>query len=256
MHTFTALYDKLPDAEAAQARLTSLGIVSLDDPGIYDKGHSDFDAEAYSTHEDRGIWGSPKTVFPPDEDRHLHEEHLRRGGYLLTVNVDDAEAAQVHDVLENSNAVDVEEREREYKSSGFVPPVPAARATAAGEEVIPILEEELLVGKRQVERGGVRVRSYTVETPVSESVMLREERVEISRRPVNERLSGAAVFEERTIEETERAEEAVVGKQARVVEEVSLRKDVDERTETIHDSVRRTEVEIENLDPKGSPRRV
>jgi stress response protein YsnF len=39
-------------------------------------------------------------------------------------------------------------------------------------------------------------------------------------------------------------EEAVVGKEARVVEEVTLRKDVGERTETVRDTTRRTEVKV------------
>ena len=54
-------------------------------------------------------------------------------------------------------------------------------------------------------------------------------------------------FRERTIELTETGEEAVVGKTARVVEEVVLSKDVGTRTETVTDTVRRTDVEVENL---------
>jgi stress response protein YsnF len=38
----------------------------------------------------------------------------------------------------------------------------------------------------------------------------------------------------------------VVSKEARVVEEVGLRKDATQRTETVSDSVRRTEVEVED----------
>jgi hypothetical protein len=47
---------------------------------------------------------------------------------------------------------------------------------------------------------------------------------------------------------TERDEEVVVGKRARVVEEVVLSKSVEGRTERVRDRVRRTDVEIERTD--------
>lgn len=115
---------------------------------------------------------------------------------------------------------------------------------------IPVVEEELRVGKREVERGGVRVRSYVTERPVEESVSLREEQVHVERRPVNQPLSereAAPLFREESIELTERGEEAVVSKQARVIEEVFINKDVTEHTEMIQDTVRRTDVDVEEL---------
>src|SRR3954453_1791593 len=122
-----------------------------------------------------------------------------------------------------------------------------SRELREGEEAIPVVEEQVRVGKREVGRGSVRVRSYVVERPVEEQVNLREERVSIERRPVDRELPpGTTPFQERTIEATERGEEAVVSKQARVVEEVGIRKDVDTRTETVRDSVRKTEVEVED----------
>jgi len=117
------------------------------------------------------------------------------------------------------------------------------------DETIPVVEEEISVGKRQVEGGGVRVNTSVREVPVEQEVRLREEHVEVDRRPVNRAASQADfdAFKEGTIEVTETSEEAVIGKQARVVEEVAIRKDARERTETIHDTVRRTEVEVEPI---------
>ena len=115
------------------------------------------------------------------------------------------------------------------------------------EEVIPVAEEELRVGKREVSGGRVRVRSYVVETPVQEQVSLREEHVSVERRPVDRSATtGDNLFRERTIEAEERAEEAVVAKEARVKEELVLRKGVEHRTETVSDKVRKTEVEVED----------
>ena len=110
-----------------------------------------------------------------------------------------------------------------------------------------MVEETLRVGKRDVNLGRVRVRSYVVEEPVSEDVHLREERVEVERRPVDRAISGdEATFTDRTIEAQEHAEEAIVSKDARVVEEVALRRQAEDRTETVSDTVRRTEVEVED----------
>jgi uncharacterized protein (TIGR02271 family) len=119
--------------------------------------------------------------------------------------------------------------------------------TAGGEERIPVVEERLSVGKRQAGQGRVRVRSYVVETPVQEQVMLRKEDVQVERRPVDRPMAaGDDAFRERTIEATETSEEAVVSKEARVTEEVVVRKTAEERTETVRDTVRRTEVEVED----------
>lgn len=114
-------------------------------------------------------------------------------------------------------------------------------------EVIPVMEESLRVGKRDVNLGRVRVRSYVVETPATEDVTLREEHVTIDRRPVDRPLTGdEAAFRDRVIEAEEHAEEAVVSKEARVTEEISLRRTAEEHTETISETVRHTEVEIED----------
>jgi uncharacterized protein (TIGR02271 family) len=119
--------------------------------------------------------------------------------------------------------------------------------TAGREEVIPITEEQLSVGKREVSHGRVRVRSYVVETPVQEQIGLREEHVSVERRPVDRAATGADnLFKERVIETEERAEEAVIAKEARVKEELVVRKQAEERTQTVSDTVRRTEVEVED----------
>lgn len=116
---------------------------------------------------------------------------------------------------------------------------------------IPIIQEELKVGKREVQRGGVRIYQRVVETPVNETVGLREEHVNVERHAVDRPVSPADVnaFQETTIELRETAEEAVVQKSARVVEEVVVGKEVTQRQENISDTVRRTEVEVEQLTP-------
>lgn len=115
------------------------------------------------------------------------------------------------------------------------------------EGTVKVVEERLAVGKREAEGGAVRVRSYVREEPVTADVELRSTRVTIERRPVDRAATaGDLDFQDRTIEAREHVEEAVVGKETRVVEEIGLRSDSESHVETISDTVRKTEVEIED----------
>ncbi len=263
--TITALFDNRADAEAAKERLKGARVDAAH-VNIHDKSSSGYKETGYSTHQDRGFWDSVKNAFVPDEDRHTYEEGVRRGGALLTADVDDDCVDAAVKVLEEAKTVDIDDRSGEWRSSGWDYAGAGASAsvgtaatlgglgdtgtTARGseqEEVIPIVEENLVVGKRDVSRGGVRVRSYVTETPVHEQIRLRNERVSIERRPVDQPLSAADTdaFRERTIDMTATGEEAVVGKTARVVEEVVVSKSAEEHVEDVSDTVRRTDVEID-----------
>ncbi|RYD94493.1 MAG: DUF2382 domain-containing protein, partial [Sphingobacteriales bacterium] len=111
--------------------------------------------------------------------------------------------------------------------------------TTDREDTIPVVREELEVGKREVETGRVRLRSRLEEKEVSENVNLREENVNVER-TATDRPASEADMRERNVEMRERSEVPVVNKEARVVEEVRLNKEVNERDETIRDTVRNT----------------
>ena len=121
---------------------------------------------------------------------------------------------------------------------------------AGGEAVVPIVEEELQVGKRKVEKGAVKVKTVVTEKPVEASINLHEEHVTVKRRAVNRPVTDADVsaFEEGTIELRESAEEVVVAKKARVVEEVVVGKQGSDKTHTVRDKVRKTDVEVTEVD--------
>lgn len=267
--TVTAFFDNRADAEAAKQRLHAAQI-DADHVHIHDQSSQGYrESGAYSDHEDRGVWDSIKNAFLPDEDRHTYEEGLRRGGVLLTADVDADKVDEVIRVLEGSNSVDLEDRSQQWRSQGWdygaagaatglVADTDTDRTSGEGfigsdhrdasdERTIPIVEERLQVGKREVERGGARVRSYVTENPVHEQVRLRNERVEVERRAVDRPLTDADddAFREQTIEMTARGEEAMVDKEARVVEEVVVRKTSDEQVRDIDDTVRRTQVEVD-----------
>jgi uncharacterized protein (TIGR02271 family) len=121
--------------------------------------------------------------------------------------------------------------------------------SADSSTAIPVVQEQMKIGKREVQRGGMRVVSHIVETPVSEAVDLREEHVKVERHAVDQPVSASdtTAFREQSIEMRETAEEAVVEKSARVVEEVVVSKEVREHQELVTGTVRHTEIEVEQL---------
>jgi len=127
------------------------------------------------------------------------------------------------------------------------------RGTSDTNTSIPVIKEELEVGKQTVETGGIRLRSRIVENQVQEDITLREEKVSVNRTPVDRPVTSAELRED-TLEATERAEVPVVTKEARVVEEISLNKDVTERDEVIRDTVRSTEVDVDKLEDNTTKR--
>jgi len=261
--TITALFDSRADADMAKQNLKEADI-DIGHITVADQSSEGFSKDSYSTNEDKGLWASIKGAFMPAEDRHTYEEGVRRGGFLLSGDVDEKDADRAVAILEKANTVDIDRRAEDWRGAGWKAPAAGSgmmgagatdqdrkpMAANTGEQVIPIVEEKLTVGKREVSRGGVRVHSYVVEQPASEQVTLRDEHVSVERRPVDGAAStiGEDAFRERTIEMKETAEEAVVGKTARVVEEVVIGKDVGTRTETVTDTVRRTEVDIDRGD--------
>lgn len=264
--TITAMFDSRSDAEAARTRLSSSGI-DVNNVQILDQSSQGYNSSGYSSDNSssssgHGFWANVKDFFMSDEDRYTYEEGVRRGGAVLVARVDDNNVDEAVRILEESSTVDIDEREQSWRQTGYQGYQADTMGTYYGrnkntgmtsnEEHIPIVEEQLLVGKREVSRGGARVRSYVVETPVTEQVTLREEHVNIERRPVSGDYAAttgdrSALFQEREIEVTETAEEAVVAKEARVKEELVISKTAEERTETVSDTVRRTEVDIDRL---------
>ncbi len=197
-------------------------------------------------------------LFDSDDDRSRYSTVASRST-TVTVHATSAdEAERAADLLDRYGAVDVDERASQYGYGATGATAATSMTdtsytdrdrTADTTGAIPIIEESINVGKRVVETGGVRLRSRIVERPVEESVRLRVEHVHVERNPVNRPATDADLnsFREGTIEAREQAEVPVVGKTARVVEEVRLDKDVEERDEVVRDTVRRTDVDVENL---------
>ncbi|SFF12728.1 YsnF/AvaK domain-containing protein [Spirosoma endophyticum] len=210
-----------------------------------------------------GIGGFFSSLFGnDDEDTHKYAQVADQRS-LVTVHArTEEEAQQAADILDEAGAVDVDEQSATYDSLTSAPSTSMGAAftdtsvpTTDSDQTIKVIEENLEVGKRTVETGSVRLRSRIVAKPVEESIRLREERVTVNRTPVNRPATAADLnaFQEGEISLTEHAEVPVVSKTANVVEEISVGKEVAEREEVIRDTVRKTEVDVENLSTTDQP---
>lgn len=180
-----------------------------------------------------------------------YNETLRRGGALLLARVDDLQLGTAVESLEANGAVDLEKREQDWQASGSkngsAAAAPGNGTPDRTDDAIRVVEERLVIGKRDVSRGTVRVRVHVQETPVEVPVTLRQERVVVDRHPADRPATpaDADAFRSRTIEAAGMAEQPVVAKEVIVTEEIGLRKETAERVETVRGTVRRTEVDIE-----------
>ena len=189
----------------------------------------------------------------PEKDIQHLLDGITGGGAVLSVAALSDHVDKVESIFHNY-ATKIDEADVNDDMSAQA--VPLAGAAATGATAIPIVEEEMSVGKRTVDAGGVKIYRRVVEIPVEESVTLRDEKINVNRRPVDRAVTDADLLAQgnRVIELTETSEEAVVGKSARVVEEVVVGKQAIDHVETINDTVRRTEVEVEEVPPSESYR--
>ncbi|WP_228535912.1 YsnF/AvaK domain-containing protein [Noviherbaspirillum malthae] len=287
-NTVVGVYDNFSDAESAVQALLTAGFNRADvqlNPDRDDDGTSSAGTSTSTSDVHSGIRGFFYTLFGGDENAGHHDtyaESVRRGSYVLTVTVNsETEIDRATDIMNRFNAVDIDERVSHWKKQGWTgydtsaprytkDEIAKERAgyaslssagtadsttstrttgTTTGETRIPVIEEQLQVGKREVQRGGVRVHKRIREVPVNETVQLRDEEIKVERRPVDKPATQAdlAALKDGAIELRETDEEAVVSKTARVVEEVVIGKETTQRTEDINDTVRRTDVEVEQL---------
>lgn len=259
-HTVVGLFDSKTEAQTAMNELVQKGFVkeNID----YSQGRAG-DSTAGATAGGNTSTGDNVSsffgnLFGDNDEARNYTNAARGAEAILTVHVDsDERARQVAAIFDNHGAIDVDGHSSNQTSQSTQTSQATRTNTAnQGDMAIPVIEEELQVGKRAVEHGGVRVRSRIVEKPVEEHVRLREEHVYVNRNPVNRAVTDSDLnnFKEGDIELTERSEEAVVSKQARVVEEVSIGKTVEERDQVVSDTVRRTDVDVEQINTSTTNR--
>lgn len=254
MQTVIGAFDDRATADQAVQRLVDMGFERSD---VHVECNTDRAALQGQEREvavgRRGFFAS---LFGLDDERHsphasTWSEAVRRGSSVVVVDAqDETQADRAASCLHELGAVDVDERAKQWQAEGWGGSEQAASAPAKDGKVLDVVQEELDIGKRQLDRGGVRVMQRVTERPVREIVQLRDERAVVERRPVDRPATPGelAATGEEAIEVREMTEEPVVAKRARVVEEVRLGKEVRERQETVEDTVRRKDVDVQRIE--------
>jgi uncharacterized protein (TIGR02271 family) len=265
MQTVIGGFDDRATADRAVQRLVDMGFDRSDLHVEMNNGDDNILADQHEhVREHHGFFAR---LFGLDDDGDGYAAHantwneaVRRGSAVVVVDAADAEQAdRAASLLHELGAIDVNERAKQWRADGWIGEQPArglaahTRSTTgalADGKVLDVVQEELEVGKRQLNRGGVRVVERVSQQPVREIVKLREERAVVDRRPVDREATDGDLIRdgESAIEIREMTEEPVVAKRARVVEEVRVGKEVREREQTIEDNVRRKDVDVQRLD--------
>jgi uncharacterized protein (TIGR02271 family) len=259
------LFDTAQHAQAAAQNLQHAGF-SSDDISIVSGSELPKSASAL---REPGLW---HRIFGSDIEQHeatVYAKAVESGGVVLTLRAEQEDVPKAMGILNQHNLVDVADRAVDTgvisKETAAAIAAPAAVVAAAvpakpitsdlgKQEVIRLAEEHLDVGKRLVEQGTTRIRRFVTEKPVDAEVTLHEEHAEVVRRAISDPAYLQDIdWSDKMVEVRETAEEAVVSKSARVVEEVAVGKTGSDRVQTVHDTVRRQQVEVERV-PANNPK--
>jgi uncharacterized protein (TIGR02271 family) len=268
--TLVAVYDTAAHADAAVRALKAAGFHESD-ISVFDEERLKAGKSALSAGvKEAGLWNR---LFGTDVYQHeanIYGQTVQDGGVVISLRVPESEVAHASAVLDIHRPVDVHDR---AVTLGVAPaakveaiqekieavPLAAAQTVAvspklatARPEVLRLAEEQLQVGKEMAEAGRTRVRRFVTEKEVAADVTLHEEHAEVLRRAVADKaFIGDIDWADDEIEVVETAEHAVAKKTARIVEEVELKKVGTDHVETIHDKLRRQQVEIERVGADG-----
>lgn len=150
------------------------------------------------------------------------------------ISEETAQALAAHYGLEYSHA----------RSSTGLPEGDPGRAGGAEEGTVTRHEEELAVGKQDVEAGRARIRKWVETEPVEIDVELKRETARVTREQIDEPVADAQLGEDE-VEVSLREERAVVQKQTVAKERVGIEKDVETERKTVSDEVKKERVEVE-----------
>jgi uncharacterized protein (TIGR02271 family) len=196
---------------------------------------------------------STKRVVVPVAGAHLSED-----GFHLPFTKEQVESSPAVDGehIDNAKAAEL------FRYYGIEPPahapseaetqaMPVAdEAPAAGPQAVTRHEEELVVGKRPVVAGSVRLRKWVETEPVAVDLALDRETVHVRREAINETVEGVELGAQE-LEVSLQAEEPVVEKHTVARERVVLEKDVATEHRTIEDELRKERVEVDGDDGLG-----
>jgi uncharacterized protein (TIGR02271 family) len=253
--TLVAAFRSDSKAQAAVQELEHRG-VQHDHIHVHDGG-SEAGARETTQHQG-GFTGWMKSLFGHDDTRYTTA--YKEGNTIVAVDASNNQVDAIADILDRYDPVDLQAQTKTPSGAGPTSSRTTAQMTAANKgarakdaqqetSTVPVVEEDIAVGKRGYQRGGVRVYSHVVDKPVEEKVRLRDERAYVDRQPADRPATTDDLKrrQDEVVEVKEYAEEPVIEKRARVTEDVRVGKNASERTETVRDSVRHTEVNVEPL---------
>lgn len=262
-HNIVAIYASRAVAERARDHLIDSGFDRQNVRISADHNNAVRRDSQTSADDNEGFFGWLFGSGINDDDRQLYDTHVQGDRTAVSVMTDESRLEQVEDMLDQFSPIDLQDQSPSSVAGASVGAASMGQSKPSGargddqsEQVIPIMQEQLDVGKRTVERRH-RIRTHVIEQPVEEQVHLKSERVVIERRPATGRtVQGDMPSDKDTdIEIIERHEEPVVSKSARAVEEVVVSKTQSDRVETVRGSVGRTEVEIDGEEATDADRK-
>ena len=264
--TLVAVFNQHSDARDASRKLQSAGIemqsIRLNGG---DSGVDQVQTRTDNDEEPGAISRFFSDLFGSNDDKSdatRYTDAANRRSFVLTVSVmDEGRVEEISDLLDECGAIDADGRAQHDAQSGAMPvrrqALAATGATdATNDDTLKVVEEKLEVGTQTVQKGNVRVHRRMIETPVEEQVTLRDERATIDRAKVDRPATAAEMqnaFQNKDIVVQETTQEAVVAKSARVVEEIKIGKTASDRTETVRETLRRTEVDVNKDEAQSRP---
>ena len=253
------LFDTSEHAEAARRNLEQAGFSTNDISIVSKEGLPG----TGTMLREPGLWHRLFGRHIEEHEARVYGNAVEGGGVVLTLRASEPDVPRALGILNQHNVVDVKNRAIE---TGLLSKAAAARfgpAMAAAmpakpvtidmgkTEVLRLAEEQLEVGKRLVKEGTARIRRFVTEKPVEAQVKLHEEHVEIVRRAVSDPAFVRDVdWSDRTIYVDETVEVPTVSKSVHIAEEVVVGRRGTDRVETVKDTVRRQQVDVER-NPEG-----
>jgi uncharacterized protein (TIGR02271 family) len=190
-----------------------------------------------------GFFGTKRVLVP------IEGAEQREDGFYVAYSKDQVKESPDIDADEISEATEQDL----YAHYGLQYPQEGRTSGKRRDASVTRSEEELEVGKREVDAGQVRLRKWVETEPVELDVELKRETAHVTRERVDQPVSDAEIGEEE-VEVALKGEKAVAQKRTVAKERIGVDKDVETERDTVRDEVRKERVEIDD-DTGGRKRR-
>ncbi|WWO97401.1 MAG: YsnF/AvaK domain-containing protein [Candidatus Dasytiphilus stammeri] len=253
------LFDNAEHAESAKNNLLQAGF-SIDDISLIDDNQ--LRSANILSHQD-DIWHRLFGKGLTEEESKVYAQAVETGGVILILRSNEEDTPRAMEILNAHQMMDVsqtptcttDKHDSQYHQSDTTKCQSSENhqdQCISTEDILPLAEEQLEIGKKLIKEGSTRVRRFVTEKDVEVEVPLHEEHAAIFRRSIINKDQCPDKFDwsDTVVEITETSEQPVVNKTAHIVEEIIVRKEGRDRIQKIHDTVRKQEVKIEHDNKK------